>query len=561
MPFLRRANGEQRGHCIELLGDEFIIGRAPDCHLVLDPQGVSRHHARIGRDAQSHFVEDLQSRNTTKLNDEVLTPRVRQPLKPGDKINICDVEFDYLLQLEPERPEDESEVLVTDRDEQSTLHTLDAITVTADGSKVSAERKLAAVLEITQNLSSALEIDEVAPKVLDTLFELFPMAERAFLILKDPQTDRLVRKAFKHRQSRSSRFGGAPADEPPMSLSRSIVNHVLERKQAVLSQDAGNDANLPVSASIADLKIRSVMCAPLVTPDAQALGIIQMDTTSARQFQQEDLDLLAAVARQSAISIQNARMHEDSMHQERVRRDLKLAEQVQRSFLPDSLPKVPGYQFFAYYHAAYNVGGDYYDFVPLPGDRLGIALADVSGKGIPAALMMAKFSGHTRYCILSKESPGPATNMLNEMLCEAALDERFITLSLGVLDPAEGRYTISSAGHLPILVRRASGKVEELGADIAGFPLGIMPGWDYPQLEIQLNPGDVAVVYSDGITDARSPADQLYHSVEDPRLNRRLADLAGGPEAVGRALLQEIREFSAGEQQADDMTIICFGRV
>ena len=144
------------------------------------------------------------------------------------------------------------------------------------------------------------------------------MSERAFLILKDPQTDRLVRKAFKHRQSRPRGPGRAawPAaaakdDEPPMSISRSIVNHVLDRKQAVLSQDAGNDANLPIAASIADLKIRSVMCAPLLTPDGQALGIIQLDTTSARQFQQEDLDLLAAVACQAAISIQNARMHED----------------------------------------------------------------------------------------------------------------------------------------------------------------------------------------------------------------------------------------------------------
>ncbi|RUL85828.1 SpoIIE family protein phosphatase [Tautonia sociabilis] len=565
MPFLRRENGEQRGQCIELKGDAFLIGRAPDCSLVLDPQGVSRRHAQIGRDAGQFYLEDLGSRNTTKLNNQTVPPWQRLPLKPGDRINICDVEFVYLTRLAAP-DSDASDVIVTDHVEESTLHTLDASTTRVLGSGVPPERKLAAVLDITRNLSSAVQIDAVAPKVLDTLFEIFPSAERAFLVLKDPQTDRLVRKAFKHRQSRSRPPLGALAaaakdDEPPMNISRSIVNHVLERKQAVLSQDAGNDANLPVTASIADLKIRSVMCAPLMTPDGQALGIIQLDTTSARQFQQEDLDLLVAIACQSAISIQNARMYEDLLHQERVRRDLRLAEQVQRSFLPESVPKVPGYKFFAYYHAAYNVGGDYYDFVPLPGDRIGIALADVSGKGIPAALMMAKFSGNTRYCILTEPSPARAVGVLNDQLCEAGLEERFITLSLGLLDLPSGLLTIASAGHPPLLIRRAGGKVEEVGADISGFPLGIIPGFEYQERAVQLEPGDVVVVYSDGITDATSPSGELYHNAEQPRLPRRLAELSGDPESVGRAILQEIREFSSGESQADDMTIICFGRV
>ena len=254
-------------------------------------------------------------------------------------------------------------------------------------------------------------------------------------------------------------------------------------------------------------------------------------------------------------------MHEDLVSQERVRRDLKLAEQVQRSFLPDVVPKIKGYQFFAYYHAASEVGGDYYDFVPLPDGRLAIALADVSGKGISAALMMAKFSGNTRYCILTETEPSRATKSLNDQLCMAGLDERFITLSLGVLEESTGKLCLASAGHLPVLVRRANGEIEEHGSDISGFPIGIMPDCDYQQCDVMLQPGDIVVIYSDGITDARSPADELYHTGETPRLNRRLAELSGTPEAIGKAILQEIREFSIGQPQADDMTIICFGRV
>ena len=152
-----------------------------------------------------------------------------------------------------------------------------------------------------------------------------------------------------------------------MSISRSIVNHVLGQKKAVLSQDAGEDKNLPTSASIADLKIRSVMCVPLLTPDSQALGILQLDTSDRKQFHQDDLDVLAAVASQAAIAIQNASMHESLLERERLNRDLKLAEQVQKRFLPQSVPDIPGFEFFAHYDPTYEVGGDYYDFVPLAG--------------------------------------------------------------------------------------------------------------------------------------------------------------------------------------------------
>ncbi len=344
-----------------------------------------------------------------------------------------------------------------------------------------------------------------------------------------------------------------------MSISRSIVNHVLGQKKAVLSQDASSDQNLPTSASIADLKIRSVMCVPLLTPDREALGIIQLDTSDRKQFMQEDLDVLAAVACQAAIAVQNAAMHESLLERERVHRDLKLAEQVQKRFLPQSVPAIPGFEFFAHYDPAYEVGGDYYDFVTLPDHRLAIAVGDVSGKGVAAALMMAKFSGDTRYCILTENAPAPASNELNTLLFSAGIEEKFITLSLSVLDVEKRTLTLASAGHLPVMIRRAGGTIEEVGEEIAGFPLGIIPEANYQQTEVQLHPGDVVAVFSDGVTDARNLREELYESRENRRLLRKFAEIQGGPEAVGRAILQDIREFSAGHVQVDDITLICFG--
>lgn len=564
MPILKRVTGEPAGQIIELSNDLTVIGRSPECDIVLDPNGVSRRHAEIRRDGEAYFLADLRSRNLTKVNNLRVEPGRDHKLRPGDKINICDVEFVYYLARPPEEPGKDGTgeiMIVTEPDadggDDLNMHTLDASRSSALASAVRPEVKLRAILDITRSLGTELKIDTVAPKILDSLKELFPSAERLFLILKEPNTGRLVRKAFKYCPNRRPAFGivAVPEDEVPMSISRSIVNHVMGQKKAVLSQDAGNDKNLPTSASIADLKIRSVMCVPLLTPDSQALGIIQLDTSDRKQFGQDDLDVLAAVASQAAISIQNAAMHESLIERERIERDLKLAEQVQKRFLPQSVPTYPGFEFFAYYHPTYEVGGDYYDFVPLSDNRIAVALGDVSGKGVAAALMMAKFSGDTRFCITTQNEPGKAANVLNDNLLATGIEEKFITLSLGVFDLQSRRLTLASAGHMPVIIRRADGSIEEVGESIAGFPLGIMPESDYQQIEADLNPGDVAIVYSDGVTDARNMQEELYGN----RLHKRIAESSGTPSSIGRAVLQEIREFSAGHSQADDMTLICFG--
>ncbi len=219
-----------------------------------------------------------------------------------------------------------------------------------------------------------------------------------------------------------------------MSISRSIVNHVIGQKKAVLSQDAGADHDLPTSASIADLKIRSVMCVPLLTPDGEVLGIIQLDTSDRRQFLQDDLDVLAAVAGQAAVAVQNAAMHEKLLKNAAAGPRPGLAETVQKAVPAAVGPQVPGFEFFAYYQPTFEVGGDYYDFIHLPGNRLAIALGDVSGKGVAAALMMAKFSGETRFCVSTEPTPRRPIGKLNNALCSAGIDEKFMTMSLCLLD-------------------------------------------------------------------------------------------------------------------------------
>ena len=565
MEVLKQLNGELAGTLINLKGDVTVIGRLPECDIILAPIGVSRRHAEIHKVGPSFFLVDLGSRNKTLVNDTELQGGVKHLLKANDRISICGVEFDYSPAQPPKLKEaepaaDVMEVTDSDDPENSDFVTLEASRSSTMASTVRPEVKLKAILEITRSLSNELRIDTVAPKILDSLMEIFPGAERLFLMLQDPSSKRLVRKAFKYRpQKRTSFLQNVPDDEIPTRISRSIVDYVLGQKKAVLSQDAGADADLPTSASIADLKIRSVMCVPLLTPDNKALGIIQLDTSDRRQFNEDDLDVLAAVASQAAISIQNASALESLLERERVDRDLKLAEQVQKRFLPQVVPTVPGYEFFAHYQPTYEVGGDYYDFVPLPDDRMAFAIGDVSGKGVAAALMMAKFSGDTRYCILTENAPAPTATRLNNLLCAAGIEDKFITLGLCVLDAPTRKLTLMSAGHTPLLIRRADGRVDEVGQEVAGVPLGIMEDTVYQETEVQLNQGDVVVLYSDGVTDARNRDDELYDSLSNHRLLKRVAQSSGGPVAVGRAILQDIREFSAEHAQADDITLVCLG--
>ncbi len=256
---------------------------------------------------------------------------------------------------------------------------------------------------------------------------------------------------------------------------------------------------------------------------------------------------------------QDAAFQELLLEHERLACELKLAEQVQHQLLPRSLPARPGYEFFAYYQAAHEVGGDYYDFVPLSENRLGIALGDVSGKGIAAALIMAKFSGDTRLNLLAEDSAAGAARALNAAVCETGVDERFITLSLMVLHADTGRLQVCSAGHPPALLRRADGTVEELGKYLGGFPIGVVPEAFYQQDDVELQPGDVAVVYSDGVTDSRNPMEELYDTQENRRLLKCIEGAVGGPESVGAAILREIQEFARGRAQADDITLVCFG--
>lgn len=557
MAVLRVLKGLNPGQIFPLTGNSIVLGRHPDCDVVLEVGAVSRQHARISREGDDYFVEDLRSRNGTYLNDNRVEGR--QKLNENDQVKVCDLVFVFhrgspeaAARINETQVFDGFTVVDDEREASSTVMSRVDVSTAATGLRIAAnaEAKLKALLEIGRNLGGAVRLDEVLPKLLDNLFAIFLQADRGFVLLKDPGTGRLIPKAFKHRRDKS---------DEPVRISRTIVNGVMASKEAILSADAATDARFDMSESIFDFHIHSMMCAPLVASAGEVLGVIQIDSLDQRRrFTREDLEVLASVACQAAVAVENAQLHEMKLQEELMQRELAVAHKVQQGLLPAGPPSVEGYDFFDYYEPANQLGGDYFDYIPLQGNRMTIALADVSGKGISAALLMARLSAEVRYCLALCPTIGEALSRLNRVFCENRWEDRFVTIALAVVDPVQHEVRLVNAGHLTPLVRRASGEIEEIGKAITGLPIGIDEDTVYRECSTRLEPGDYLIMHTDGVPDAMNPLGEFYGLA---RLRKLLEKDFADSTALGERILNDVRKFVSTRPQTDDMCLTIFRRL
>ena len=547
--------GPNIGQSYHLTKPVYVLGRHPECDIVLDAGALSRKHCQLTLEGQDYFVEDLKSRNHSYVNEQMVTSKQR--LRDGDQLRLCDVTFTYRLvrpskeptatSALPETPHSSLFELVDDNEQESTIMSKIDLSKSSSNWTTSAEVKLAAFAEIAKSLGKAVSLDAVLATILDSLFKIFLQADRGFVVLKEAD-GRLVPRWTKVRRE---------GIEDSIRISRTIVRHVMEKKEAILSADATNDTRFELSQSIADFRIRSMMCAPLLDADGEALGTFQIDTLDQRKrFQADDLDLFASIAAQAAAAIQNAQLNERAQKQRQIERDMELAREVQRGFLPNRKPVVAGYQFFDYYQPMDQVGGDYFDYLVLPDGRLAVMVADVVGHGIAAALLMAKLSAECRISLLSETKPAVMVTKLNRHLSELELN-RFVTYILAVIEPRTHVVTVVSAGHMAPIVRRASGLIEEPGGEVAGLPLGILADVEYEQFEFALGPGDNMVLYTDGINECMNSGGAFY-SIE--RLRDEVQRNGRDAAEMGDNLVKDVRAFLGRTPQNDDMCLVCCGR-
>jgi serine phosphatase RsbU (regulator of sigma subunit) len=533
-----------------------VIGRHPGCDIVLDVGAVSRQHAAVTVSPEGTVVEDLQSRNGTLVNGEPVTaPR---PLDDGDELMICGqrLVFSEDATRRSRTGEAAADTGALDDGFVDGLATgvivsqIDIPRLTADGPiGQHAEAKLRALIGLNRAIGASLALHEVLPRLLDGLLDVFPQAERGFVFLAEPKDLVLRSRRLKP---------GAEEDPGPLRLSKSLITNVAESRRAVLSADTASDSRFNANQSIVDCRIRSVMCVPMVCGDGGLLGVVQVDSRDVRSgFSVADLDVLAGVAGQASQAIEQALAHDERVEREQLDRDLQLARRVQQGLLPSRPPDVPGYEIFDHYASARHVGGDFFAYVPLANNRLAVVLADVSGKGVSAALLMAALSADVRYCLASERDLVRAVAQINESFLRGGWDDRFATLVVAVLDPSRDAVTICNAGHLPVFLREAAGGVRAVAADLGCLPLGMAGGSDFRSCEVSLEPGDSLVFFTDGISEALDD-DQECYGFE--RLECVLAAPATGPVDIGQRILADVERHAGGQSQSDDICLICIGR-
>jgi serine phosphatase RsbU (regulator of sigma subunit)/pSer/pThr/pTyr-binding forkhead associated (FHA) protein len=548
------------------------VGRHPDCHIVIEDSSVSRFHSQISFDGNDYFLEDLDSRNGTYLNDSRLHQQV--VLRDGDRVRVCDFAFVFR--------DPRSEVLTTPRgltgvrrdsvagvadatmignnmvvwdeapaeDEGSTIMSHMELGNALDShrsTKVDPTLKLNALMEITRALSGAISLDKVGPSVLDCLLRLFANADRGFIVLREEKNFRVI--ASKTRNGVS---------EQQMRCSRTVFEHVMQTKQAILSADTAADSRFDSSASIVDIEIRSMMCAPLLNAEGQAIGMLQLDSIrKSIAFRDEDLELLLIVAMQAANAIEKVHLLQMELSQQQLLHDLKVANEVQKAILPQKRPELPGYLFYDFYRSANQVGGDYYDYIPLSDGRWAIIVADVAGHGVASAMLMAKFSTEIRYALADQTQLSDVGRQLNHAIFNWHLD-RYITMILCVLDASSGEVRLINAGHPPATITRRGAAPELQDVATNGFPVGMVDEANYQETVFQLGAGDSVVMYTDGLTEQVNLNGDCYGSERVLREITRYADR--GVEAIGKGVIADLRIHSERVPQADDLCLVCFGR-
>jgi len=542
---------------------EIVIGRdKKDCDIFIDDgqQQVSRKHAILTSRNGNVYIEN-KGRNKTFIKTRDIDGLGPQLLKPEDTVKVCDFLFRYhddrpappkplpddLLSQLPEPPDAES--------------TSEMTTIQGTVNRAAAQQlldlqpaeRLRVLLDISTSLAKTIELDQLLPQLAETLFGVFKQADRCLLIQFDAAGRPYPRVMKARRPGTDDRF------------SKTIVRKCIEAQQAYLSEDASSDAALGTAVSVAEFRIRSVMCAPLITSDGKPLGVIQLDTQDVtKKFRDDDLKLLTIVSHLASVAVEKAQVVASLVLREKAQREIELAKQVQLGFLPRFAPDVPGYEFFGFYSAAQTIGGDYYDYIMLPGGKVAVVLGDVAGKGVPAAMLMAKLSAEARFCLLSEPRPDRAISMLNDQLCRGGIGDRFVTLAAMILDPVAHTFTLVNAGHQTPLRYCVKGKefIQSIADDLGGMPLGLSEGFDYQMVTVSIGPGETIAVFTDGVTDAASPdgvlfdLDGVYAVASDPELaaNPR-------PRVVGERLSAAVKKHSNGAPQSDDIALVCFGRV
>jgi sigma-B regulation protein RsbU (phosphoserine phosphatase) len=375
-------------------------------------------------------------------------------------------------------------------------------------------------------------------------------AERGFLMLRESNGE----LAFKVARG----LDRTTIESPEFEVSRGVVERVASECKPILTSDAQSDEWLGQRQSVRGLKLRAVLGVPLQLKGI-CIGVVYVDNRlQTGIFSQEDIDLLEGISSSAAIAIENARLYQLAIEKGRLERELQVAREVQSNLIPQKNPEITGWEFSASWQPARQVSGDFYDYIPLDETQLGIVIADVTDKGMPAALFMADSRSIVRASVSIPTHPAKAISSANRLISADSANGMFVSLFYGKLDTESGKLTYVNAGHNPPYLYNA--KLDSFSEfERTGLALGIESGAEFEQREIQLQHGDFILLYTDGVTEATNAEEDLYGK-------DRLASLLNQHRRSNvikiKATIEDaVTEFIGDISPSDDITMMLVKRI
>jgi len=534
------------------------IGRASSNDIVLSDQFSSGCHAVVSPTERGYALIDQGSKNGTFVNGRRVSGEI--DLARGDEILIGSTRFYFDRDFQPSVETVEgttftqsSNTIIQVKDLLKKKPSASGVIVKTPGGGLDLERfqqdqKIIAVMaEVSQALIYHMPLDKLLDHIMDVLIQHLPM-DRGVLMLKAEDAQTLEAKVV--------RVQNGALRSQSIFVSQTIVRTALERNSAILISDIQADEDLRAQVSVVQARIHSAMCVPLWN-NQDIIGLIYCDRASLlEQFNENDLRLLTLLANLAAVKIENARLYEMALKNAQLEREMTLAVQIQKNFLPREDPEFAPYEISGSALACRRVGGDYYDYIAIDKDRLAIVIADVSGVGVSASLLMASLRGALHEKFPGTVDLGELAAKLNDFVHASSDSHLFISFFLAILDRAANEVAYVNAGHNAPLLLPRRGEARTL--ESTGLCLGMFAGQPYDERKIQFKEGDILCLYTDGIVESRKGEHDEYG---EGRLAGRLRDLRALPARdIRDKIFEDVFAFSSCTEAGDDMTLVVVKR-
>lgn len=522
-------------------GDEVLIGRSSDSDIqLLQMRSVSRRHAKLVKEAQGYSIVDLGSSHGTFVNGDRVERKV---LQEGDQIRFGHVELVFSIDAEQPFPT----VSSTEEDIQKSLAHFSSVFAAPEYKQYSDLEKINCILEIQYQWGQRYSPDETFGHILKSVLDISG-AERSSVFVREGEDFRYVVGV---------NSDGRTLSQSEFRASQTLVKRVADGGEPIFMTH-GIEGELAQQESILEMKLKAVACLPLKGISAASdqvglIGILYVDSTKPMHtlsgLEERILVKLAGEAGNGFEKLEMIRTIEEG---KKFELEMAIAHETQQSLLPKTFPEFGNFSICAFSEPTRHVGGDFYDFLQPDPDQLIGVLADVSGKGVPAALLSSLFQGALDMECRTGASLAVVLEESNQLMYERSPANGFVTLFLFSLD-SSGKGEFVGAGHNPAyLFRAASGEIEELESQ--GMILGAFPSATYTSSPLQIDPGDVLVVYSDGVTEAAGHDDEMFG--EQRLLELIRANASGGASVLEGKILEELERFTEGVDQNDDITFL-----